>query len=187
MEKSIFFAAVAAFQLTLATSAQSAESLENACLEGPVEQFGRYIGDWKIEDESRAQDGSGWEPSTGARWIFECVGDGLAVQDYWMPNNGGYGTNLRIYNPDTGAWEIVWTARSLNGFMHISAEQNDAGDIVMDILSPEQPQPRRINFHTPDDDGWDWVMEWSFDEGATWTPVYRIRATPWTAQSDGGA
>ena len=29
-------------------------------------------------------------------------------------------------------------------------------------------------------------MEWSFDEGETWTAVYRIRATPWDAQSETG-
>lgn len=40
---------------------------KSACMEGPVAQFGRYIGDWKIEDESRAKDGSGWGPGTGAR------------------------------------------------------------------------------------------------------------------------
>jgi len=55
---------------------------KNACMEGPMEQFGRYVGDWKIEDESRAQDGSGWGPGTGARWIFSCVSNGIAVQDF---------------------------------------------------------------------------------------------------------
>ena len=52
---------------------------KNACMEGPVAQFGRYVGDWKIDDESLAQDGSGWGPGTGARWIFSCVSHGIAV------------------------------------------------------------------------------------------------------------
>ena len=64
---------------------------ENACMDGPIAQFGRYVGDWKIEDESLARDGSGWSDGKGARWVFECIGDGTAVQDYWMPNGGGYG------------------------------------------------------------------------------------------------
>lgn len=152
---------------------------ENACQDGDMAQFGRYVGDWKIEDQALAQDGSGWGPGKGARWIFKCVGDGTAVQDFWMPNGGGWGTNLRTYNPDTGMWEIVWAAQALNGLMHISAKQDDSGNIVMNILRPVQPQPRRITFMPPDDEGWDWVMEWSFDEGKTWTEVYKIRATPW--------
>ena len=44
------------------------------------------------------------------------------MQDFWVPNGGGWGTNLRTYNPDT--------------------------------------------------------------ERKTWTPVYKIRATPWP-ESDG--
>jgi len=149
------------------------------CMKGNVAQFGRYIGDWKITDETLAKDGSGWGPGTGARWIFACVGPGLAIQDYWMPNAGGFGTNLRTYNPDTDRWEIVWAAGRLNGLMHISAKQNDAGDIVMDIVKPVQDPPRRIIFFAPDESGWNWVQQWSFDNGETWTDVYRIRATPW--------
>ena len=155
----------------------------NACLEGPIEQFGRYVGDWKIEDESLAQDGTGWGPGQGARWIFKCIGDGTAVQDFWMPNNGGWGTNLRSYNPDTEKWEIVWTARALNGLTHISAIQDNAGNIVMDVLKPVQNPPRRITFLPPHENGWDWVMEMSFDEGETWTEVYKIKATPWVAEA----
>ena len=155
---------------------------ENACMEGQMAQFGRYVGDWKIDDESLARDGSGWSPGEGARWIFECIGDGTAVQDYWMPNGGGYGTNLRTFNPDTGAWEIAWAAQALNGLMHIAAQQNDDGNIVMSILKPEQDPPRRIIFFTPDENGWSWVQQWSFDDGKTWTDVYRIRATPFESE-----
>lgn len=152
---------------------------KSACMEGSAAQFGRYIGDWKIDDEQFAKDGSGWSPGQGARWTFVCIGDGAGVQDYWMPNGGGFGTNLRIYNPDTGSWEIVWATPAQKGLMHISAKQNDKGDMVMDILSPVQDPPRRITFFPPDDNGWNWVMEMSFDAGETWTPVYRITATPW--------
>jgi len=152
---------------------------KGACMEGPMEQFGRYIGDWKIEDQSLAKDGSDWGPGNGARWIFSCVSNGIAVQDFWMPNDGGFGTNLRTYNPDTESWEIVWTAAKFNGLMHISAKQNDEDNIVMDILEPVQDPPRRIIFFEPDENGWDWMMQMSFDAGESWTDVYRIRATPW--------
>ncbi|MEM6808215.1 MAG: hypothetical protein AAF574_03190, partial [Pseudomonadota bacterium] len=54
---------------------------DNACLEGDMAQFGRYVGDWKIADESFARDGSGWIEGKGARWIFKCIGDGTAIQD----------------------------------------------------------------------------------------------------------
>jgi len=152
---------------------------ESACMQGPVAQFGRYIGDWKIEDETLAKDGSAWGPGKGARWVFSCVGNGVAVQDFWMPNPSGFGTNLRTYNPDTESWEIVWTDATLNGLQHISATQNEDGNIVMDILKPVPKPPRRIIFFAPDENGWHWAMQLSFDGGETWTDVYRIQATPW--------
>jgi hypothetical protein len=172
-------AALLSASLAQAGDVPAIHSGKSACMEGPVAQFGRYIGDWKIEDQTLAKDGSGWEPGAGARWIFSCVGPGLAIQDYWMPNAGGFGTNLRTYNPDTGSWEIVWAAGRSNGLMHISAQQNDEGNIVMNILRPVQDPPRRIIFFAPSDAGWNWVQQWSFDAGETWTDVYRIKASPW--------
>ncbi len=149
------------------------------CSKGPVAQFGRYVGDWSIADQTLARDGSGWSPGKGARWTFKCIGDGVAVQDFWYPAGGGYGTNLRTYNPDTEQWEIVWAATSLNGLQHISAVQNEEGAIVMTIEKPKPPQPRRIIFYPPDDEGWNWTQQWSVDNGETWFDVYKIRATPY--------
>lgn len=166
--------------LCVAAPVSFATEGDNACLEGATEQFGRYVGDWKITDQQFAKDGSGWNPGKGARWIFECIGDGKAVQDYWMPNGGGWGTNLRTYNADSDQWEIVWAAAALNGFTHINATQDAAGNIKMNIVKPEQDPPRRITFMPPDENGWDWVMEMSFDGGENWTAVYKIRATPWS-------
>jgi len=169
---------------TASASSTIADDSDDRCMQGPLAGFGRYVGDWKIDDEQLAQDGSGWLPGQGARWVFKCIGDGTAIQDFWMPNSGGFGTNLRTYNPDTGKWEIVWAAQSQKGLMHISAGQDELGNIVMHVLKPEQDPPRRITFFSPTDDGWDWTMEWSFDGGTTWTAVYRITATPWPGALD---
>ncbi|WP_262695947.1 hypothetical protein [Kordiimonas aquimaris] len=154
------------------------------CMTGPVEQFGRYIGDWDIADQGLQQDGTTWLPGNGARWNFTCVGNGIAVQDFWMPNGPeggpppGVGTNLRIYDSKAEQWEIAWTATNAPGFTHIRAKQNEDGNIVMHFVSPEQNPSRRITFFTPTDEGWDWLMEMSFDGGENWTAVYKIKATP---------
>ncbi|MCZ6894575.1 MAG: hypothetical protein O7H40_11085 [Gammaproteobacteria bacterium] len=37
-------------------NAAIAKDGSNACMEGPMAQFGRYVGDWKIEDETLAKD-----------------------------------------------------------------------------------------------------------------------------------
>lgn len=151
----------------------------NACLDGEMAQFGRYVGDWRITDEQLSQDGKTWSPGQGARWTFECIGNGVAVQDYWMPNSGGWGTNLRTFNADTGGWEIVWAAQRQQGLMRISARQHEDGSIVMSVDHPPQPQPRRIIFFPPEETGWNWAMQWSLDKGRTWFDVYRMRAAHW--------
>lgn len=149
------------------------------CMTAPSKQFGKYIGDWDIQDWSLSRDdGKTWVEGKGARWNFTCVGDGIAIQDFWMPNGGGAGTNLRIYNPETESWDIVWTARALKGTTKINAKESENGDIVMSYVSPEQTPPRRIIFHPPTKAGWDWSMQMDMSGDKNWTTVYKIKATP---------
>lgn len=163
----------------LAAAAQPVLPFGNpeACMNGPMEQFGRYIGDWSIEDEQLSKDGAEWQPGKGARWIFVCLGDGTAVQDFWLPADGKVGTNLRTYNTETETWDIAWAIDSLPGFAHIQAREDESGNIVMHYKAPLPDPPRRITFFPPDDGGWRWKLEFQLD-GENWTEVYRIRATP---------
>ena len=150
---------------------------KSACMEGPLAQFGQYVGDWDIEDSQLSQDGSGWAPGAGAKWNFVCLGDGTAIQDFWMPNDGPVGTNLRTWNPDTESWDIAWAIKGLAGFAHIQAEMDADGNIVMRYKSPIPDPLRRITFFPADMDGWNWKLELSSDNGENWTEVYRIKAS----------
>lgn len=147
------------------------------CLEGPLAEFGRYVGNWKIDDEELQDDGVTWKAGTGARWDFVCLGNGTAIQDFWMPNEGGVGTNLRTYNKETQSWDIAWSMTGMSGFAHIQAKLEDDGNIVMMYKSPVPKPPRRITFFAPEENSWKWKLEMSFDEGQSWTEVYRIKAT----------
>jgi hypothetical protein len=172
--------------LAVAAAASANEPLlpfsdDEACHQGSMAQFGRYIGDWRIEDQQLRRDGTGWDPGDGARWIFTCLGHGMAVQDFWIPGDGNVGTNLRTWNADTESWDIAWAIDTLPGFAHIQAKQEDNGNIVMMYKSPVPDPLRRITFFAPDEDGWDWQLEFSPDDGETWRVVYRIRATPYDA------
>lgn len=149
-----------------------------ACMEGPLEQFGRYIGNWDIADSQLGQDGKTWSPGEGARWNFVCLGNGTAIQDYWLPPDGNVGTNLRTYNPETESWDIAWTITPMPGFAHIQAAEDENGNIVMHYKSPLPDPLRRITFFPPDENGWNWKLEFSEDSGESWFEVYRIKATP---------
>ena len=150
---------------------------EAGCKQGPLAQFGQYLGDWKIEDSGLSQETGEWEPGQGARWIFTCLGDGTAIQDFWIPFGGPVGTNLRTYHDETESWDIAWAIKGVPGFAHIVARQDTAGEIVMEYKSPVPDPPRRITFYPVDDEGWNWKLEFSFDGGDSWTEVYRIKAT----------
>ena len=150
---------------------------DTACMEGPLAQFGRYIGNWNIEDSQLGQNGETWSPGDGARWNFACLGNGTAIQDFWMPPDGTIGTNLRTYNSQTESWDIAWAIDALPGFAHIQAVQDDDGNIVMHYKSPLPDPLRRITFFPPDDSGWNWKLELSRDGGDNWFEVYRIKAT----------
>jgi len=190
MVKSLGLAAALALAVAGSAQVQASDGLDSVlmdtskgCLTGPIEQFGRYIGDWDIADQVLGQDGKTWSTGNGARWNFTCVGGGIAVQDFWMPNGAdggpppGVGTNLRIYDAKTETWQIAWTATNSPGLGHISAKQDEGGNIVMHWVNPVQSPPRRIIFFPPTAEGWDWVMEMSNDEGKSWFPVYKIKAT----------
>ena len=148
-----------------------------ACIKGPLAQFGQYIGDWSIKDWRRSEDGESWVEGAGARWIFRCLGNGTAIQDFWMPVGGDIGTNLRIYNAETQTWDIAWAFTSVTGMARISAKELNDSTIVMHYESPHPGPKRRITFYPVRNDGWDWKMEFSADDGNTWKEVYRIKAS----------
>jgi hypothetical protein len=151
-----------------------------ACMQGPLAQFGQYLGNWDIQDFELGKDGKEWTEGAGAKWNFICVGDGTAVQDFWMPTDGSVGTNLRTYNTETESWDIVWTIKPKPGFTHIQARQDEHSNIVMHVMTPVPDPLRRITFFPADADGWNWKLEFSSDDGDSWFEVYRIKATPST-------
>lgn len=148
-----------------------------ACMKGRMAEFGQYIGNWNIEDWQLSPDGKEWKKGAGARWNFVCIGDGTAVQDFWMPNDGGVGTNLRTYNSKLELWDIAWAITAVPGFAHIQAKRSENGSIVMHYKSPVPDPARRITFFPPDEKGWNWKLEFSSDGGLSWREVYRIKAT----------
>lgn len=147
----------------------------DGCMQGPTAQFGKYVGDWDILERRLGQDGN-WTEHTGTRWNFKCVGDGIAVQDFWLPANGNAGTNLRIYNAETGSWDIAWTATASPGMARINAKLQDNGNIVMHYVTDITPN-RRITFFPPHENGWNWQLEMDLPE-VGWTKVLELNATP---------
>lgn len=174
MKKYVFLILAAPFLSQAQDFDSTAMNKIEGCLQGPVAEFGQYVGNWNIVERRLGQDGN-WTEHTGTRWNFKCVGNGIAVQDYWLPANGNAGTNLRVYNSDTKSWDIAWTATATPGMARINAKRQENGDILMHYVTEISPN-RRITFFPPHDNGWDWQLEIDLpDQG--WTKVLELIAT----------
>ncbi|MEP3225622.1 MAG: hypothetical protein ABJO01_06575 [Parasphingorhabdus sp.] len=149
-----------------------------ACKTGPVSAFGRYVGKWSFQDSTLSSDGESWDLGKGGLWDFYCLGNGISVQDFWMPKAGGFGTTLRMYDPKKKSWDVVFAGEGSQAMSRLIANQLDDGSIEMHYVTPEFKPYRRIRFSVPTATGFDWELAISSDEKKTWKTVYKMRATP---------
>ncbi|WP_455673435.1 hypothetical protein [Phocaeicola sp.] len=94
--------------------------------------FGCFVGEWDFEwiDHSDTAD----ERHVKGEWIFQWILEGTAVQDLFIcPSrkerltdyqpDAAYGTAVRMYNPDTEAWDILYT--ELGGAIQLEARREN--------------------------------------------------------------
>lgn len=65
--------------------------------------FGKLIGSWNID----YVDNRNSSVIKGA-WHFSWILEGMAIQDVIVLPGYEYGTTLRVYNPDTHAWDVAY-------------------------------------------------------------------------------
>jgi hypothetical protein len=144
--------------------------------------FGRLIGSWEIEWS--APPGEPQLSTPRGELHFGWVLGGRAVQDVWivpgrgLPGSGHrpgfYGTTIRFYDPELGAWRSTWV-EPVNGRVRRFIGRPDDDGIVL-LSDEDEPQLRwRIDQIT--DDGFRWRSEASRDGGQTWVPDEQMLAT----------
>ena len=80
--------------------------------------FGHFVGEWDFEWIDCY--GTAEERHIKGEWIFQWILEGTAIQDVFIcPSrkerltnyqpDAAYGTTVRMYNPDTLAWDILYT------------------------------------------------------------------------------
>lgn len=76
---------------------------KNTALPEEFNYFGKLIGSWALNyiesDNSLAIKGE---------WHFSWVLEGMAIQDVIILPEYEYGSSLRIYNPNTHAWDVAY-------------------------------------------------------------------------------
>ncbi len=153
-----------------------ADAQARACTEGSVSAFGRYVGSWNFVDSQITPDGT-WVEGQGGEWDFHCLGEGIAIIDLWRPKAGGFGSTMRMLDPEDGTWDIVFTGEGSQAMSHLSGMELPDGSIELHYRKPLHDPRRRITFSAPADNAFDWTLAISRDAGETWTDVYKMRAT----------
>ena len=150
--------------------------------EAPVEtkQFGRLIGNWEVEVTPRNRDGSWPEKKIKAKWNWFYILDGHAIQDNWIRIDSTgqqqtVGTNIRIYNPDEKQWHMAWIDKTVRRLAIFTAVEED-GKLIM-TGHEAGGRMARNTFYNFSENSFDWVKEWTNDDGKTWFEVSKIHCT----------
>ena len=80
-----------------------ASECKNTALPEEFNYFEKLIGSWAIDYIE-----SNNSISIKGEWHFSWVLEGMAIQDVIILPDYEYGTSLRIYNPDTHAWDVAY-------------------------------------------------------------------------------
>lgn len=146
-------------------------------------QFGQFVGTWKCRSYARVRDGS-WQPNDWENtWTWHWILEGQAIQDVWevpadAPRGRSLGTNLRIFDPESGVWRMAWTTTATRQFDLYEATQVE-DDLVMTgeipARGPRPPHTARIIFHDIAADSFQWRYEASL-QGADgpWSEQARL-------------
>ena len=148
-----------------------------------VAEYGRFVGEWRCRTYARVRDGSWQANEWESTWTWHWVLQGHAIQDVWevppeAPRGSSLGTNLRIYNPEAGAWRIAWTTTNTREFDLFEARAQGE-ELVMTGEIPARgqrpPHTARVTFHDIAADSFQWRYEASLQGGdGPWSEQARL-------------
>ena len=119
--------------------------VKNEALPEEFNYFGKLIGSWEIDyiDNSTSRVIKG-------EWYFSWVLEGMAIQDVIVLPGFEYGTTLRVYNPDTHAWDVAYCYTGK--IMRFEARKQE-GKIVLTNIEDER---RKWVFNKIEDNYFHW-------------------------------
>lgn len=118
---------------------------KNIAIPEEFNYFGKLIGSWKIKyvdnNDSYVIKGE---------WHFSWVLEGMAIQDVIILPDYEYGTSLRIYNPDTHAWDVAYGYTGK--IIRLEARKQD--DMI--VLTYNDDKTRKWVFTKIEDNSFHW-------------------------------
>ena len=151
--------------------------------EAPPElaQFAFLIGDFEIT--SHIMMGETWSPprpGPRARWNGWYSIDGMMITDEWydpdpgLDPNSPRGVNVRMYDPDSAEWKMMWVSTTGAQVLDLRAGMRD-GKLTMWQVYPTEVE-LLADFVVEDADHWHRVS-YVQDDAGEWVPQYKLRAS----------
>ena len=152
-----------------------------------LELYGQFVGDWDADIATYSPTGERHQGQGEIHfgWILE----GRAIQDVWMipqhkdrrpgapimPIAGNwYGTTIRAYDPNLGAWRIYWVDPATNSYRQQIGRQQGT-DIVQEGTT-DTGALSRWSFTQITPRSFHWKAEASMDKGISWRLVVEVFA-----------
>jgi hypothetical protein len=129
------------------------------------------IGSWTVESSFVGPDGA--TQRANGQWHFERILGGMGVQDVLFAEGSQperYGTSLRVVDPRSGLWHVVWMQPGAGEFVALVGRAEGDG-IVHEGYPLDDPQgPRqRWSFTDISRTAFTWTGESSSDGGVSWS------------------
>jgi hypothetical protein len=126
--------------------------------------YGWLIGSWQMDTTLFSPDGTRQRGS--GEIYFAWALQGRAIQDVWILPNVFYGTTLRIYDPGSDAWHIIWSD-PLRQFYGRQVGRARGRDIVQEGTD-STGTPIRWTFTDTTPNSFRWLGERSEDGGKSY-------------------
>jgi hypothetical protein len=146
--------------------------------------WNNLIGSWRTSEEGLKPDGSGWHVAKSADWHFYWAMDGWAVRDEYYspplddhsvePSQRQIGTNIRIFNQESGQWIMAWLTKEGKRVDTYFATTDGQSIVMTTAPLIKGGKHRRITFFDIHKDSFEWKLELSDDGKSKWLEVYRI-------------
>jgi hypothetical protein len=97
--------------------------------------FGQFVGNWEFSGVEYHADGS--RVTDKGEIDFGWILEGRAIQDVWIERERSdghirtYGTTLRLYDPKTDTWQIIWADPPTGSVQRMTGRQV-ANEIVLE-------------------------------------------------------
>lgn len=162
------------------------EGSSGPCVSPEARAFDFWIGDWRIEQQILAEDGS-WLSFDATSSVAPAI-DGCALVEHWEGEVQFFwegmqqpapmkGFSVRAYDPQTQKWYIHWmdTRTPHFGGAYVGNFDQDKGSFFREWETSEGKRTGRITFSDITVDSVTWELAVSTDEGQNWTPLWIMR------------